>query len=142
MKMWRKGIPGRGSSLCKGPEAGQWLVVEGAGRRHVAGVECTRRKEGGGGVGASRGRLFRALWDSVRARAFIPKELGDLTGCGQRRYRTRDSGAHRRPLATVGRTDCGVKARAGGPGQRRLVQGAVLGTRQGKKAHGERWTNA
>lgn len=73
-----------------------------------------------GGEETRARRLFRASWAVGKALAFILSEIGVMKGSKQSRDLIH-SGVHRLPLAAVGGSDWGVRARAGRPGKRSLV---------------------
>lgn len=102
-----KSFLGRMNCMCKGPGAGLCLACgRNSKEAHMFGVEGARGREGGGRAERGWARLCRAWGATGRTQTFTLMEGGALEGCGQRRAGP-DSGAHRCPLATLGRARSG-----------------------------------
>ena len=129
---WRKSIPGRGHSLCKGPGAGPCLVLleaqqEGlCGRSRVSKGERWRREGQGGGKiplhifvqGLVGCREYLNFW------RWVPK------GCGQRRGGT-CLGVHGCYLVAAESADCGEPKLGDQVEGTPLVQGSKDGKQPG-----------
>ena len=114
-----KNIPGKGNSQCKGPGVGLCLVCWRNSKEPVcleqSEGEGRGRRGGQGGDGAGRA----GPCGPPGGLELLPPGRWEPWGAVSSEEAEPDSGAHRRPLAVAGRTDCGGRGGevAGRPGE-------------------------